>query len=284
MPQPPERSTDPAPEKRKRGRPRNTTPNTTGGTVQALDRGLVILEALARRRAATLSDLATDVDMPPSTVHRILATLQNHGFADFDTGHQMWAIGIGAFRVGSTFLARSNLIEASQKIMRALMEQTGETSNLGIADDGHIVFISQVETHNPIRAFFRSGTRSQMHASGIGKAILANMPNRDVAHIVSTYGQPEFTPYTLTTPKTLFADLAEIAGRGWAFDDQERYIGMRCIAAAIYNAQGETIAGLSVSGPSARFTDSVVALTGPLVQAAAMEVTLMIGGNPPSLP
>lgn len=276
-----ERPADPAPEKRKRGRPRNATPNTAGGTVQALDRGLVILEALARRHAATLSDLATDVDMPPSTVHRILATLQNHGFADFDTGHQVWAIGIGAFRVGSTYLARSNLIEASQKIMRALMEKTGETSNLGIADDGHIVFISQVETHNPIRAFFRSGTRSPMHSSGIGKAILANMPNREVAHIVSSYGQPEFTPHTRTTPEALFADLAEIARRGWAFDDQERHIGMRCIAAAIYNAQGETIAGLSVSGPSARFTDETLGTTGALVREAADQVTLMIGGKIP---
>lgn len=268
-------------EKRKRGRPRNTTPNVAGGTVQALDRGLVILEVLARLHSATLSDLAQQVDMPPSTVHRILATLQSHGFADFDTGLQEWAIGIGAFRVGSTYLARSNLIEAAQTTMRALMEETGETSNLGIADDGYIVFISQVETHNPIRAFFRSGTRSQMHASGIGKAMLAHMPDREVASLVSKYGQPEFTHQTLTTPKALFDDLREIKARSWAFDDEERYIGMRCIAAPIFNAQGATIAGLSVSGPTARFTSDTMQQTGLLVRKAADKVTLMIGGQQP---
>ena len=84
-------------------------------------------------------------------------------------------IGVEAFRVGSGFLKRVNLIEASRKIMRNLMAQTGETSNLGITDDGDVVFVSQVETHNPIRAFFRPGTRSFMHASGAGKALMAQM-------------------------------------------------------------------------------------------------------------
>ena len=83
--------------------------------MQALDRRLVILEALAQMHSGTLGDLALHVDMPPSTVHRILATLQNHGFTDFDTVHQEWAIGIGAFRVGNSYLVCTNLIEAAQR-------------------------------------------------------------------------------------------------------------------------------------------------------------------------
>jgi len=268
-------------EKRKRGRPRNATPNAAGGTVQALDRGLVILEALAQMHSATLGDLALHVDMPPSTVHRILATLQNHGFTDFDTGLQEWAIGIGAFRVGNTYLVRTNLIEAAQQSMRDLMEQTGETANLGIAEDGHIVFVSQVETHNPIRAFFRAGTRSQMHASGIGKAMLANMPDKQVASIISKSGQTEFTSHTLTSADALIADLKVAGRRGWAIDNEERYLGMRCIAAAIYYAQGNAVAGLSVSGPAARFTDAMTRQAGPKVQAAADKVTVMTGGKTP---
>jgi len=273
--------TEPNIEKRKRGRPRSASPNAAGGTVLALDRGLVILEAIAKLQSATLSDLALHVDMPPSTVHRILSTLQSHGFADFDTSLQEWAIGIGAFRVGSTYLARSNLIEASLIVLRELTAQTGETANLGIAEAGNIVFISQVETQNPIRAMFRQGTGSPMHASGIGKAMLADRPRAAVTKQLAQYGQPAFTPQTLTSPEPLYAELDVISKSGWAVDNEERYLGMRCVAAAVYNSKGEPIAGVSVSGPTARMTDQVLAETGPVVNAAAAKLTAMIGGTRP---
>ena len=270
-----------ATEKRKRGRPRKESATTAGGTVLALDRGLLVLETLARMQNATLSDLAEQVEMPLSTVHRILGTLQKHRFVDFEAEGQEWAVGIGAFKVGSTYLARSNLVEASLAVMRPLMEQTGETANLGIAEAGSIVFVSQIETKNPIRAMFRQGTGSPMHASGIGKAMLANMPHKDIAKMLEIFGQPSFTVYTMTTSEALFHDLDTISERGWALDNEERYIGMRCVAAAVYNAQGKAIAGLSVSGPTARFTEENIARIGPLVTAAADKLTAMTGGEKP---
>ena len=274
---------EPSAEKRKRGRPRLNKAETSGGTVQALDRGMQILRTLARDRSVTLSNLALNVGMPPSSAHRILSTLQNHGFVEFDETSQEWAIGIGAFRVGSAYLIRTNLIEASRKAMHKLMEDTEETANLAIAEDGHIVFVSQVETHNPIRAFFRPGTRSQMQTSGIGKALLASMSRKEVERILQKTGLPKFTPNSLTSPEALFADLETSAARGWALDDEERYSGMRCVAAPIYNAFGEAIAGISVSGPTVRFTNEVILRTGPVVRNAAAEVTEMIGGIRPEL-
>jgi IclR family transcriptional regulator, acetate operon repressor len=270
------------PEKRKRGRPRTNRIGQGGGTVQALDRGLMILRALARGNGATLSDLALLVGMPPSTAYRLLATLQNHGFVEFDEITQEWAIGIGSFRIGSAYLVRTNMIEASRTVMHDLMQETGETANLGIAEDGHVIFVSQVETHNPIRAFFRPGTRSQMHASGIGKALLASMSRREVEKTLQKTGLPEFTANTLTSPEALFSDLDTSAGRGWSLDDEERYSGMRCVAAPIFNAYGEAVAGVSVSGPAVRFTDEVILNTGPMVRKAADSITEMIGGKTPA--
>ncbi len=269
-------------EKRKRGRPRLARPESTTTKVQALDRGLQILNALARINSGTLSELALQVGMPPSSAHRILSTLQDHGFVEFDDTTQEWAIGIGAFRVGSAYLVRTNLIEAARKAMRKLMLDTGETANLGIEDNGYVVFVSQVETHNPIRAFFRPGTRGHMHASGIGKALLANMTRREVEAILQKTGMPEFTPNTLTSPRQLFTDLEICAKRGWSLDDEERYLGMRCVAAPIYNAFGETVAGISVSGPTVRFSGEIVQKTGPVVRDAAEAVTAMIGGKRPA--
>lgn len=265
-------------EKPKRGRPRGSAASGGPSPVQALDRGLTILQALAKQQGATLSDLARQVSMPPSTAHRFLATLQSHGFVDFDAHAQEWSIGIGAFRVGNTYLRRTNLVEAAQAPMRRLMEATGETANLGISDQGFIVFISQIETQNPIRAMFSAGARSQMHASGIGKAMLAHMPRAAVEKMFFANGLPEFTPQTLTDPSALFSDLETIAGRGWAFDNEERYIGMRCIASAVFDGQGMPVAGVSISGPVARITDELIAKAGPLVQATAAEITTVTGG------
>lgn len=268
-------------QKRPRGRPRGGGPGGAGATVQALDRGLVLLVALSQQGGGTLMDLALRVGLPPSTAHRLLGTLQRHGFVEFDETTQSWSIGVEAFRTGSAFLQRTSLVEAGRETMRRLMEETGETANLGLAEGGDVVFVSQVETHNPIRAFFRPGTRAQMHASGIGKALLAELPGDEVERLLQRRGLTGFTPSTLTEPQALFADLRRTRERGWALDDEEHHLGMRCVAAAIFNPYGEAVAGISVSGPTVRLPDRTVAELGPAVRRAADEVTRRIGGSPP---
>ncbi len=267
--------------KRSRGRPRNQGGAMPGTTVQALDRGLMLLVALTREGSVTLSDIAMKIGMPPSSAHRILITLQKHGFVEFSDATQEWTIGIEAFRVGNSYLERTNLVEISQQVMRDLMEDTGETANLAIGNDGQVVFVSQVETHNPIRAFFRPGTRGHMHASGIGKALLADMSRAEVEKILQKTGLPEFTSKTIVSPEALFADLERTALRRWSFDDEERYMGMRCVAASIYNSSGKAVAGISVSGPTIRFADIDVDEIGPRVRKAADEITRMTGGKIP---
>ena len=265
--------------KKRRGRPRNPIPEAATSTVHALERGLLVLQALAREGAMPLTDLSLKVGMPTSTAHRILTTLEKLGFADINEDTNEWSVGIESFRVGNAYLERTNLIENSRKIMRDLMVATGETANLAIVDGGDVVFISQVESHNPIRAFFRPGTRGHMHASGIGKALFADMLKRDVEKILQTKGCPEFTSKTLTKPSELFSDLKMSRERGWALDDEERYDGMRCIASCIYNSYGEAVAGISVSGPTVRFPDHLLRLIGPQVKAAADEITALTGGR-----
>lgn len=267
--------------KKRRGRPRNPVQEAGpgSGTVLALERGLVVLQALAREGYLSLTDLSLKIGVPTSTAHRILTTLEKHGFAVIDEDTNEWSVGIESFRVGNSYLERTNLIENSRKAMHDLMKATGETANLAIADGGDVVFISQVESHNPIRAFFRPGTRGHMHASGIGKALLASMLRRDVEKILHTKGCPEFTAKTLTTPTELFRDLETTRERGWALDDEERYDGMRCIASCVYNSYGEAVAGISVSGPTVRFPDHALQIIGPQVRDVAQQVTSLIGGK-----
>jgi IclR family acetate operon transcriptional repressor len=160
------------------------------------------------------------------------------------------------------------------------MAATGETANLAIADGGQVVFISQVETHEPIRAFFRPGTRGPIHASGIGKALLAYHAPEAVERIVRDQGLPAFTPQTITDPDRLLAELAAIRLRGWAVDDEERTEGMRCIAAPIFIEFREATAGVSISGPMVRMARAGDD-RGARVRAAADRITRAIGGTAP---
>ena len=141
-----------------------------------------------------------------------------------------------------------------------------------------MLFLSQVETHAAIRAFFPPGTKSPMHVSGIGKALLAWYPQGRVAGLVARQGLPGFTPQTITDPAALASDLAATRARGFAVDDQERAPGMRCVAAPIFNAHAEPVAGLSVSAPAFRLSLAETGLIGARVRAAADEVTAATGG------
>jgi IclR family acetate operon transcriptional repressor len=134
------------------------------------------------------------------------------------------------------------------------------------------------DTHQAIRAFFRPGTRSPFHASGIGKAILAHLGATRVEAIVARTGLEPFTDKTLSQERALAEDLSAIRRRGWAVDDEERHPGMRCVAAAIFNEFAEPVGGISISGPTVRVTLDRLDALGPQVREAAAQVTQMIGG------
>ncbi|WP_274629275.1 HTH-type transcriptional regulator BhcR [Arvimicrobium flavum] len=268
-------------EKRQRGRPRAFNPQPDAGAVQSLDRALRILGIVAARDGLSLSEVAAASELPASTTYRMLTTLEAHAMVEFDKNEQLWSIGVGAYRMGAAFLRRRKLVDRARLIMQEIMEKTGETANLGVAEDDCVVFVSQVETHQAIRAFFRPGTRSPFHASGIGKAILAHLPPERVASILRRAGLEAFTDKTLSTGPALASDLAAIRARGWSVDDEERHPGMRCIAAAIFNEFGEPIGGISVSGPTIRVTSERVSEIGPRVRDAAAAITAMIGGHRP---
>jgi IclR family acetate operon transcriptional repressor len=269
--------------KRQRGRPRafNAAPEQT--TIQALDRAMQILKVLADGEGMSLTELAEAAGQSPATVYRVLSTLAAHGIVEVQPATQLWFVGQEAFRIGSAFLGRSSLVEQARGVMHELMAATGETANLAIAEGGQVVFISQVETHEPIRAFFRLGTRAPIHASGIGKALLAYYPAEAVDRIVREQGLAAFTPHTITDRGRLLAEMAETRARGWAVDDGERTEGMRCIAAPIFNEFREATAGVSISGPTERMQRTGDDL-GARVRAAADRITRAIGGTAPQAP
>ena len=151
-------------------------PGAVAGQVQSLTRGLNLLEALAKADGGiTLTDLAQRVDLPPSTTHRLLSTLQRMGYVYQGGDLGLWYVGLHAFTVGAGFLANRDFVAQSHAYMRRLMEQSGETANLAILDGTEAVFIAQVQCHEMMRILVKLGSRVPLHASGVGKAIFASL-------------------------------------------------------------------------------------------------------------
>jgi IclR family acetate operon transcriptional repressor len=173
------------------------TPSKPGGVtaqVQSLTRGLNILEALARAEAGiSLTDIAQRVELPPSTTHRLLSTLEKMGYVyqAGDLGH--WYVGLQAFTVGAGFLANRDFVGQSHVYMRRLMEQSGETANLAILDGTEAVFIAQVQCREMMRILVKLGSRVPLHASGVGKAIFAALPDEQIDAILKVRGLPRIT-------------------------------------------------------------------------------------------
>lgn len=242
---------------------------------------MTLLEILGVEDGVSLSDVALRAGVPASTAHRILNTLEAHKFVTHDDERGLWFIGVRAFQIGNAFLRNRRLVDIGRSTMRALMRRTGESVNLAIEDDGYLVFISQIESHAPIRSFQRAGSRTAMHASGAGKALLAALSNDEVRERLQQTGLEEFTQHTLVQPDALLQELDGIRDRGWAVDNEERHIGMRCIAAPIHDEHSEAIAAISIAGPTSRMSMDTLGEYGPLVKRAAEEITESIGGIAP---
>lgn len=263
---------------RARGRPKSFHDKTEQNTVRSLDRAMGILSAVADGPGLTLTELAQRTEQSPATVYRVLSTLQMHDLVEVEAAGQLWHVGAGAWRIGSAFLRRTHVADRARAGMQDLMRATGETANLGIESQDEVLFLTQVETQEAIRAFFPPGTKTPMHVSGIGKALLAWYPEERVRGIAGKTGLRGFTPASLTQIGALLADLQVTRMRGYAIDDQERADGMRCIAAPIFNAHAEPVAGLSISGPAFRIAPDDSARIGALVRQAADDVTRATGG------
>jgi IclR family acetate operon transcriptional repressor len=262
----------------RKGRQGQAAAGREAGGIQVLDRAIGIMAAVSAADGLTLTSIAHQAGIATSTVHRILTSLEGHGLVSMDPERKLWFIGVAAFEIGNGFLRNRKVVDLGRPIMRDLVAETGESVNLGIEDDGKVVYLAQIECHNPIRAFHRPGTRTAIHSSAIGKAILSSWTDAEVRKLLEKVGMPGFTRKTLTNDRRFFEDLATARERQWALDDEEATIGMRCVAAPIYNEFKEVIAAVSISGPITRLTYDRIGELGPRIKRTAQDITKTIGG------
>jgi IclR family acetate operon transcriptional repressor len=260
----------------------NSDPDPKDGGVQSVDRALLIIETLAEDdEGYRLTDLAVRTGLSPSTVHRLLTTLEKRRFVQFDRGESTWHIGAQSFAVGSTFVRRRNFVTQALPYLRKLRDQTRETANLAVVDDGAMVVLTRVESREIMRSVTKAGGRVPMVASGLGKALLATYSEQDVFAIIQRDGMPRLTSKSIVRAGELCKSLHDIRRQGYSVDDEEALIGLRCVSAVVYDDCSEPLAAISVSGKASRVPNDRLPILGKLVQEVAAELTTALRGTTP---
>ncbi|MGY3466232.1 IclR family acetate operon transcriptional repressor [Bradyrhizobium sp. LM6.11] len=255
------------------------------GGVQSVGRALSILETLAEDdEGYRLSDLAVRTGLSASTVHRLLATLESRRFVQFDRAESKWHVGVRSFTVGASFARRRNFSAQAIPYLRKLRDLTRETANLAVVDDEFIIVLTRMESREIMRSLTKVGGRVAMVTSGVGKAVLATYSDEDVgAVLIRHHGMPRLTEKSIVRPSDLFRELATIRKQGFAVDDEEAEMGLRCVAAVVYSPSAEPLAAISVSGLTSRVTDARLPEIGRVVRDVAAELTAALGGVMPAV-
>ncbi|MCM2293868.1 IclR family transcriptional regulator [Allorhizobium sp. BGMRC 0089] len=251
------------------------------GSVQSIHRALTILERLAEAdEGLSLKEVAAKVSLPPSSAHRILTTLQRQRFVRFDPATMCWSVGVQAFHVGNAFARSRDMVTLAVPFMRRLMLASGETVNFFMLDGSEVVCMAQVQSQQMVRAISRPGGGAEMHRSAAGKMILAHMNDEDVQAIITRKGMARYTDHTITTLDALITELSTIRQRGFSVDNEEFSLGLRCIAAPVYDETGSVHAAVSIAGPASRITEARTQAMGELVEICARSITAEFGGSP----
>lgn len=242
-----------------------TSAKPSGG-VQSLHRAFDLLEVIADAGGClAMRDIAAAAALPLPTIHRLLRTLVERGYVR-QLPNREYALGYRLIPLGDA--ARRLVGLNADDLLSELVDQTGETANLAVLVGEYAEYVAQVPSRHSMRMFTEVGRRVELHCTGVGKALLAQLDDEQARAIVCHKDLATHTPYTIADAKQLLAELARIRDRGYALDEQEREIGVRCVAVPVSGPDGAW-AAVSVSGPVTRMTDDLVERAVPLLRATA---------------
>lgn len=246
------------------------TASRTPGGVQSLDRAFTILEVIADAGGVIgLSELTKRADLPLATIHRLVRTLVNLGYVSQEPSRQ-YSLGPRLMRLADASAKRIGTW--ARPAMDAAVVALGESVNLAMLDGDEIVYVAQSQAaNNFMRMFTEVGRRTLPHATAVGKAILAVRPEADVTALLERTGMPQATETTLSTVEDFLAALELARTRGYAVDEGEQELGVRCVAVLVPNTPRPM--ALSMSGPLPRMSDEVIERAAGVLRSTAAEIS-----------
>ncbi|MGH2561409.1 MAG: IclR family transcriptional regulator [Thermomicrobiales bacterium] len=241
----------------------------TAGAQTAEKAMQVLLTVAEQAEPISLVALSRAAGIEKTTTHRLVTSLVRYGLLRFDSRTRTYSLGLRLVDLGQRALAQLDVVREARPHLERLGALSGEAVHVGVFEDGQVVFVGQVPSPHPVVIRVRVGTRAPSHCTAAGKVLLAFGPRTRLEQVLTLHGLSNMTPNTITDPDDFRDHLARVRRLGYALDDEEHRIGVRCVAAPVRDATGAAIASISISGPAFRLPrEQIDELAGPLVEAS----------------
>ncbi len=248
----------------------------------AVERALAMLEAVAQEpEGLSNADISRKLKIPKSSASYILRTLEKQAYLNRDPGTGKYRVGLKILSLSRGALSGLDVREVALPIMRHLMEKTNLTCHLAILDGPEAVYIEKVEPQGFIKMDTWVGRRMRVHATSVGKALVAYIAQERLEKILADSGMEKRTPKTITTPARLLKDLEKVRAQGYAIDDEENNMGARCLGAPVFNQHGVIEASVGVSGTINQVNAQTIPRIVENLKDAARHLSMQLGYRAP---
>ncbi len=253
-------------------KPTNDSPSV------AVERALAMLEAVAHAsEGLSNAEISRKLQIPKSSASYILRTLESHGYLTRDTESARYRVGLKILSLSRGALGGLDIRGIALPVMRRLMQQTSLTCHLAVLDGAEAVYVEKVEPEGFIRMDTWVGRRMRVHATSVGKAIAAYIPQEELEQIVRKVGMERRTPKTITSLPRLLKELEKVRAHGYAVDDEENNLGARCVAGPIFDERGAIVASLGLSGTTQQVSPQTMPRILEALKDAARHISMGMG-------
>jgi DNA-binding IclR family transcriptional regulator len=255
-----------------------------GHFIQSVLKALDVLEAFTEDQYVLgVTELSRRLGYSKSSVFNLLATLRSRGYIEVDPETRRYSLGVKLLELSQAVRANIEIRDRAAPLLRQLARETREAVYLTVLRDDHSTYIYSIEAsgHSVARSAF--GLRAPLHCTSVGKAKLAFLSAEEIDRIIKGVGLQRFTPNTITDPDRLKAELALIRRRGYAVDNEEREIGIRCVGVPIFDDSGAVVASFSISGPAGRLGDQRILELAPEAMRTGDAISRRLGYSGPPL-
>ena len=249
--------------------------------LRSVNNALAVLESFSVERPEIgVTELSHTLGLGKSTVHRLLTSLASRGYVRKNPETERYCLGFKAFEVGSLAAGRGSIRDIAAPFLRSLMQATKETVHLGVLDEWEVVYIDKIESDHPLQMYSRVGRRAPLHCTALGKSLAAwetdDWLDRFLRRRLRSY-----TPSTLTEPGDVRRELAKIRTARYALDGEEFALGLKCVAAPLFDHSRRVVASLGIAGPAVRLSTERLPRLAALVRESAAAASRALGGEVP---
>ncbi len=239
----------------------------------ALQKATLVLDVLLdSQRPESLADISAKLDLPRQTVHRVVRQLEELDLIRRDFARDHYFVGARMIQLGIKALSAAARLAPVHAVLKQLVEDIGETCNVGVLERDEIVYIDRVECDWPLRLQLSAGSRVPVHATAIGKLLVAHLPSRTRKRLLETTPLRAYTDNTLTSTAALEDEFKRIRRDGYATNNEENLAGLIALAVPIYDGDGRVVAGLALHAPMARMDLARAAEQLPLLRSVAAKL------------